>query len=304
MKKRDVLFIKGIFLSCLLLGNALPAFALGELNPLSFQGNGARIIDTGTSSRGLPVSIIAESISPQVNTTSSATYSATNVSAWATTSDYGFSGSITASDNSNAWRSGGYFRDEVSFSSVNSGTYSIDFIFNVNANTQLYSQYGRTDLAMTLSYWDGHAYTSLDTKYLLSASGSNINKDVSGEYHLSLTGIDRTNLIESENQVFLPYTFGLWGDAVNGSISWSNIALTDVIVTDDTGAILTPDLYTLHSDSSLAFNEVAAVPLPGTVWLLGLACAALATLRGRNNKWFSRIEVKTGTYLQGHPAGN
>jgi len=305
MIKKDAFFLKGVVLSVVVLGNALPAFALGETNPLSFQGNGSRIIDTGRPGPVLPVSIMAENISTQVNTTSTASYTGANISASATTSDYGFSGSVAASGYSNAWRSGGYFHDEVSFSPVNSGTYSIDFIFNVNANTLLF-QDGRTDLAMTLSYWDGHAYTSLDTKYLLSANGSNITQSVSGEYQLSLTGIDSTNLIESGNTAFLPYTIGLWGGAVNGSISWGNIVLTDVVVKDSAGVILNPNSYALHSDS-LAFNAVAApaeVPLPGAIWLLGLGFAGFAALRRRENKRLSHVDPETGPYFQGHPAGN
>jgi len=303
MNRKYALLLNGVVLSGVVLGNALPAFALGESSPLSFQGNGSRIIDMGRPSAVLPVSIMAENLSARANTTSSVNYSNTNLSASATTSDYGFSGSIDASGYNTAWRSGGYFHDEVAFNQVNSGTYSIDFIFNVNANTRLFSEVGRTDLAMTLSYWDGRSYTSLDTKYLLSARGSNINRGVSGEYQLSLTGINRSNLIESANTTFLPYTIGLWGSAVNGAISWSNIVLTDVIVKDSAGVILNPDAYALHSDS-LAFNAVSAVPLPSTIGLLGVACAGLAALRRKKYKQLSRVDAKAGPYLQGHLTGN
>lgn len=283
MKKRYKFLINGVFLSGILLGNVLPAFALGETNPLSFQGNGSRVIDTGTPSAMLPVSVMAQDISSIVNTTSSVTYSGNNVSAEATTSDYGYSGSISASGYNTAWRSGGYFHDEISFGSVNSGTYTIDFVFDVNASAELYDNSGRTDLTMTMSYWDGYSYTSLDTKYLLSVSGNGGSEAVSGAYHLSLTGIDYTDLVESGHQSFLPYTIGLWGDAVNGSLSWTDVVLADVIVTDESGAILVPGSYELQSDS-LAFNAVTSdVPLPGAIWLLGFGFAGFAGLRGREN---------------------
>lgn len=289
MKKRNRILINGVFLSGILLGNTIPAFALGEINPLSFQGNGSRVIDTGKPSIPRAVTIMAEDISSSANSTSSVTYSgnsgASTVSASATTSDYEFSGSLSASGNDKAWRTGGYFYDEISFSAATSGTYSIEFVFNINASAQLFTTTGRTDLTMTMSYWDGHRYRSLDTQRLLSISGNNLTGSVSGPYHLAMTGINYTNLNNSGSQTYLPYTIGLWGDAVNGSISWSNVALADVIVKDAAGNTLAPSSHTLQNDS-IAFNAVTApqdVPLPGAVWLLGFGFAGLAGLRGRTN---------------------
>jgi|GEM_PF-3769809 len=281
MKKRYSVVINGFFLSSVLLGNALPAFALGETEPLSFHGNGSRVIDTGTPSASLPVSIMAEDVSSSANTTTSATYSSSNIAASATTSDYRFAGSLSASGYDEAWRSGGYVRDELTFGSVSSGTYAIDFVFNVNASSQLYDSTGRTDLKLTMSYWDGVSYTPIATQSLLSITGDMATKTVSGTYHLSLAGIDRTNLSESDGAVYLPYTIGLWGEAANGTISWSDVVLADVVVTDNAGVVLVPGSYDLYSDS-LAFNAVAvpaAVPLPGAIWLFGLCFSGLAALR-------------------------
>lgn len=307
MNRKYAFLLKGVVLGAVVLGNVMPAYALGESKAKAkrFQGNGSRIIDTGKPGPVLPVTIKAEKIKTKSNTTSSVHYFGNNIFASATTSDYGFSGSVAASGYANAWRAGGYFHDEVAFRTVNPGTYSIDFIFNVNANAQLYKG-GQTDLAMTLSYWDGQAYASQDTKYLLSASGNNINKSVSGKYQLSLTGIDSTNFINGGNTAFLPYTIGLWAGAVNGSISWCNVVLTDVFVKDSQGVILNPASYDLNSDS-LAFNSVTAqapVPVPGAVWLLGFGLAGLAAVRRRESKRLPRMEAETGICFQGQLVGN
>lgn len=281
MKKQYSLLINGLVLGGGMLLGALPAFALGENSSLSFQGNGSRVIDTNTPSASLPVSIMAEDLRNSSNSSSSVSYAGSNISASATTSDYGFSGSLSASGYNGAWRTGGYFHDELSFSSINEGNYTIDFVFDVHASAQLYSETGRSDLTMIMSYWDGHAYTSLDAQYLLSVNGIQQASEISGAYQISLSGIDYSNLIQTSDKIFLPYTIGLWGDAVDGNVSWNEVILTDVLVRDGSGAVLTQNSISLESNS-LVFNSAASeVPLPGAIWLFGFGFAGLAGLRKR-----------------------
>ena len=282
MKKHYTVIIHGLVLGGTMLIGALPAFALGENSSLSFHGNGSRVIDTNTPSANLPVSIAAEDVKNTVNTSSSASYAGSNISASATTGDYGFSGSLSASGYAGAWRTGGYFHDELSFSSIQNGSYSIDFIFDVHASSQLYSTSGRSDLTMIMSYWDGHSYTSLDAQYLLSVNGTQAAREISGAYQISLSGINYTNLIENNKKMFLPYTIGLWGDVVNGNLSWSDVILTDVVVRDDTGSVLTQNSFGLESDSLVFQSVTTEVPLPGAIWLFGFGFAGLAGLRRRS----------------------
>lgn len=281
--------INGFFVGSVLLGNTLPAFALGGTDPLSFHGNGSRVIDTGTPSASLPVSIMAEQVTSSANATTSAAYSSGGkVSAQATTSDYRFDGSLSASGYDKAWRSGGYVRDEISFDAVSSGIYTIDFVFNVNASAQLFNPSGRTDLMLTMSYWDGLSYKSVATQNLLSLTNDMATRTVSGTYHLLLAGVDRTQLTATDGATYLPYTIGLWGDAANGTISWNNVMLTDVVVTDNAGVVLIPGSYELQSES-MTLNAVAApaeVPLPGAIGLLGAGLAGLVSLRARREVRF------------------
>lgn len=281
MKNVHKFLLKGGLVASFSLCFGGPAFALGLTDPLLFQGNGSRVIDTGTASASLPVTVVAEDITNISNSTSTVNYSGSGLTAWATTTDYGFSGSISSSGYAKAWRSGGYFKDELSFGSSISGTYSIDFVFDVNANAELYDISGRTDLTMTMSYWNGSSYSSVDTQYLLSHTGDPAQTILTGAYELSLTGIDYTNLVVSQDKIYLPYTIGLWGDAVNGSISWNDVILADVIIKDELGSILTPDLYNLESGST-AFNSATSdVPLPSAVFFLGAGFASVAGLRRR-----------------------
>lgn len=281
MKKHYRVFINGLVFGGTLLVGALPAFAIGENSSLSFHGNGSRVIDINTPSATLPVSIMAQDVKSSGNTSSSTSYNGSNISASATTSDYGFSGSLSASGYAGAWRTGGYFHDELSFSSIQNGSYTIDFVFNVHASAQLYSNTGRSDLTMIMSYWDGHSYTSLDAQYLLSVNGTQQASTVSGAYQISLAGIDYTNLIETNGKLFLPYTIGLWGDAVDGNVSWNDVILTDVVVRDSAGAVLGQNSYGLQSDSLVFQSVTSEVPLPGAIWLFSLGFAGLAGLRRR-----------------------
>jgi hypothetical protein len=288
MEKRYTYLFKGLCVGALLWGSAAPAFALGLSSPLQFQGNGSRVIDTGTPSASLPVTIVAEQTSPASNTSTSTTFSDpvadSTVSASAATGDYLFNGSVSASGFSSAWRAGGYLNDELSFTPAKSGAYSIDLIFNVTASSQLFSTTGQSNLAMTLSSWDGVSYTVVDTKNVFSLSGNQGNGSISGTYHLLLSGIQNPNPGTANGTIYLPYSIGVWGDAVNGSLTWTNIALDGVEVLDGTGTLVSAGSYSLCSNS-LAFTSVASpVPLPGAIWLLGMGLTGLAGLRVRKNR--------------------
>jgi len=135
-----------------------------------------------------------------------------------------------------------------------------------------------------MSYWDGTSYRILDDASVLSISGDETSDSVSGTFSLSLTGSDSGNLFESGT--YLPYTIGMWGDVVNGSIAWNGVELADVIVTDADGNIPDPDTYLLQSaNGSLALasfeNPPAAVPVPGAAWLFSFGFAGIAGLRRR-----------------------
>ena len=276
MKKQNIYLLNGFFLSSIVLGGAVPAFALGLADPLAYQGNGSRVIDTGTPDWPLPVTIVAEHLSNSINDATAVSCSGNNISASASTSDYRFGGSVSATGHDTAWRSGGYFQDELYFES-DGGSASIEFVFDVSVSAQLYNVEGRTDLSASMSYWDGISYTTVGYEPVLSLSGS--QSSFTGDWRFAFS------LDECESGTYLPYTIGIWGDVVNGALSW-NGELVDVIVTDGEGNNLDPESYLLRSNNgSLAFagfeNPPSDIPVPATAWLFGLGFAGLAGLRRR-----------------------
>lgn len=282
MKKQNNILVASLFLGGLIVGTSVQAFAIGETSPLSFHGTGARIYDLNAPGSTTSYAIAAENNSTTANSSSSATYSGSNVNASTAASEYSFNGSVSASGYTMPWRSGGYFYDELTFSPATPGMYSIDFVFDVNASAALFdASGGRADLSMTMSYWDGVRYSPLlDTTNLISISGNQGSAAVSGQYHLVMNGIDATAFTQPGESLYLPYTVGIWGDAVNGSITWNDISLFDVLVMDETGTVInSTGAYNLQSDSLMFSTVTSDVPLPAAFWLLGLGFAGLAGMR-------------------------
>lgn len=276
------MLIRGVFLGSIIFSSVLPASAGFEENFLAFQSVGSLIVKTNNLDNFMPFALVAADIRPGVNSASSVAYSSGNkVNVNASVSDYTFNGTVKAVEGTGAWHAGSYIQDDLSFSVQKSGVYSIDFIFNVNASMELYEDYSKAKLNMTMMSWKGYSYKSLGTKSLLF-SGSDDSATFSTSYKFSMKNIE----VEAGNQVILPYLIGLWGDVVNAKISWSNVTLADVLIKDQSGTVLAPDSFSLTSES-IAFNEVvspAPVPLPGAAWLLGFGVMGLLGTARRKKK--------------------
>lgn len=261
---------------------ASSAAAIGLSTPLGWQGAGSRIIDTGSASPPLPITVVQEDITSDVNASTATSYQDTFVNGQAATAAYNFAGSISATGTSSAWRAGGYFRDEFYFETTDNAPAALELVFDIDATAALLDASGSADLSLTWSMWDGADWNLLSHTNLIALSGTTTATNYSGQITLASTDANPANLIDSGT--YLPFSLGLWGDALDAKIDWGGaVYLSGVVVKDAAGKTLGNDQYTILSanDSSAfsAFQNPSPVPVPPTLVLLGAGLAGLAGTR-------------------------
>ncbi|MCU0962521.1 MAG: PEP-CTERM sorting domain-containing protein [Pirellulaceae bacterium] len=215
------------------------------------------------------------------------------IRAYARTQPYGFSGFSSARNwyqNAfgfpfNSVQTGGFFRDELYFETVDGAPGSLEFDFHVSFSLELledwdteevpagsYAEFQMNVLGYTGEGPAGPAFESLDTFEL--------RLDAGGDEHLAYddTVTIATNanghLLRSGN--YIPLSFTKWTYANNGEIDWMNtVTLEDVRVYDAEGNLLGPQQYTLRSPNDQYFGFQNEVPEPGSALLFGVGLLGL-----------------------------
>jgi hypothetical protein len=257
------------------------AAEIGATKPKFWQGNGARVFEWPTPDLSSRVEWATDQKTFQDATTRADYLSAAggqSVEAMGESRYKELKGLVSASGYSGVWESGGYYRDEIFFSTANGQPAVLALTFNVSATGSTHASDNASAL-LTIgwgTYFGIQSYRDFGSETLIDLSGPNTSVVFGDQVTLRTSKLDY--LVASDR--YVAFSVGLWGKVNEGELDWSHTAGFVSYSAFQDGIQLAPDQFTV-----LEGVGVPAVPEPGTyaMFLAGLGLIGAITRRRKVN---------------------
>ena len=292
MKRRRWVSVLPVIILGMLAAPYALAEPLGYATPLNWAGSGARVnIFNSDGSVSSPVT----NLSYTAGETTTMNYGSGMGSAQSESTAYVLKGSVSSGE-PEAWQAGGYFRDQLYFSTYNSQPAVLALTFSVSAHGNVPTtgtwndadewvpdpvQTGsaRLNIGMNVpivpSGWAPPepvpAWYYMANQMLVDANSSNGNEVDPSFFSLNSTVTLTTDCVfrtdigacEPDNSLvgsgtYIPFSVGLWGTVQNANLYWDNTVELIGVQAFQNGVALDNSMFTiLSSNNEQYFSEFA-----------------------------------------------
>jgi hypothetical protein len=265
----------------LLFSTAGFAVEIGAMNPKYWQGNGARVFEWPTPDLSSRVEWATDQKTFQDATTRADYLSAAgaqSVEAMGQSRYKELKGLVSASGYSGVWEAGGYYRDEIFFSTANGQPADLALTFNISATGSTHASDNASAL-LTIgwgTYYGIVSYRDLGAETPISLSGPNASVVFDDQVTLRTSKLG--HLVASDR--YVAFSVGVWGKVNEGSLDWSHTAGFVGYSAFQDGIRLAPDQFTIVEGVG-----VPAIPEPETyaMFLAGLGMIGAIARRRKCN---------------------
>lgn len=245
------------------------AFDIGLESPREWQGNGARVqwypLDYGSQT------VEAIDLKYQKNATTRAYYQSDDergyIDGWGQSAYKDLKGAVSASGyGDRLWQAGGYYRDEIFFTTKNGQPADLAITFNVYATGYTLAEMDDAKAFLSIGWgYYGSVINphTLGQQMLIDLSGADQYREFDGTVTMHSGESTFSNdgdgyLIKSGT--YVPYSVGVWGTVNNGALDWAHtvgfvgftvfqegrqLASDEFTIVENVGAIPEPESYAM-----------------------------------------------------------